>query len=156
MLLESWNLYRWTALPKYLPSPSVCLLAPADHNHLNNAALSPLGPAMALSHPHNNLGIGFNKYTSLKATGECHSRRRHRKWRLNSFESRDVRVLTQPNGLSQHARKHARTPTIDRAERPTTFHKMRARIRLMENSKCHQSDDPAEWVSGCWGSSSIH
>ncbi|KAM8844154.1 protein shisa-8 isoform 1-T1 [Spinachia spinachia] len=37
------------------------------HNHLNNAALSPLGPAMALSHPHNNLGIGFNKYTSLKA-----------------------------------------------------------------------------------------
>ncbi|GLD60523.1 protein shisa-9-like protein, partial [Lates japonicus] len=35
-----------------------------DHNHLNNAALSPLGPAMALSHPHNNLGIGFNKYTS--------------------------------------------------------------------------------------------
>ncbi|KAI9526410.1 hypothetical protein NQZ68_039830, partial [Dissostichus eleginoides] len=38
-----------------------------DHNHLNNAALSPLGPAMALSHPHNNLGIGFNKYTSLKA-----------------------------------------------------------------------------------------
>ncbi|XP_024920469.1 protein shisa-8 [Cynoglossus semilaevis] len=37
-----------------------------DHNHLNNAALSPLGPAMALSHPHNNLGIGFNKYTSLK------------------------------------------------------------------------------------------
>lgn len=42
----------------------------SDHNHLNNAALSPLGPAMALSHPHNNLGIGFNKYTSLKATGE--------------------------------------------------------------------------------------
>lgn len=39
-----------------------------DHNHLNNAALPPLGPAMALSHPHNNLGIGFNKYTSLKAT----------------------------------------------------------------------------------------
>uniref|UniRef100_A0AAQ4NVR2 Shisa N-terminal domain-containing protein n=1 Tax=Gasterosteus aculeatus aculeatus TaxID=481459 RepID=A0AAQ4NVR2_GASAC len=38
-----------------------------DHNHLNNAALSPLGPAMALSHPHNNLGIGFNKYASLKA-----------------------------------------------------------------------------------------
>ncbi|KAM8724106.1 protein shisa-8 isoform 1-T1 [Acanthopagrus schlegelii] len=38
-----------------------------NHNHLNNAALSPLGPAMALSHPHNNLGIGFNKYTSLKA-----------------------------------------------------------------------------------------
>nr|XP_040046804.1 protein shisa-8 isoform X4 [Gasterosteus aculeatus aculeatus] len=37
------------------------------HNHLNNAALSPLGPAMALSHPHNNLGIGFNKYASLKA-----------------------------------------------------------------------------------------
>ncbi|XP_061905888.1 protein shisa-8 [Entelurus aequoreus] len=37
-----------------------------DHNHLNNAALSPLGPAMALSHPHNNLGIGFNKYSSLK------------------------------------------------------------------------------------------
>lgn len=107
MLLESWKLYTWTALPKYLPSPSVCLLAPADHNHLNNAALSPLGPAMALSHPHNNLGIGFNKYTSLKATGECHSRRRRRKWRLNSFESRDVRVLTQPNGLSQHAHKHA-------------------------------------------------
>ncbi|XP_047184318.1 protein shisa-8 [Scophthalmus maximus] len=38
-----------------------------EHNHLNNAALPPLGPAMALSHPHNNLGIGFNKYTSLKA-----------------------------------------------------------------------------------------
>ncbi|XP_019906783.2 protein shisa-8 isoform X4 [Esox lucius] len=38
-----------------------------EHNHLNNAALSPLGPAMALSHPHNNLGLGFNKYTSLKA-----------------------------------------------------------------------------------------
>ncbi|XP_061556583.1 protein shisa-8 isoform X1 [Phycodurus eques] len=37
-----------------------------DHNHLNNAALSPLGPAMTLSHPHNNLGIGFNKYSSLK------------------------------------------------------------------------------------------
>ncbi|XP_023813482.1 putative protein shisa-8 [Oryzias latipes] len=37
-----------------------------DHNHLNNAALPPLGPAMALSHPHNNLGIGFNKYASLK------------------------------------------------------------------------------------------
>ncbi|XP_019906784.2 protein shisa-8 isoform X5 [Esox lucius] len=40
-----------------------------EHNHLNNAALSPLGPAMALSHPHNNLGLGFNKYTSLKAVG---------------------------------------------------------------------------------------
>ncbi|XP_062386895.1 protein shisa-8 [Sardina pilchardus] len=38
-----------------------------EHNHLNNAALSPLGPAMALSHPHNNLGLNFNKYTSLKA-----------------------------------------------------------------------------------------
>ncbi|XP_048102160.1 protein shisa-8 [Alosa alosa] len=38
-----------------------------EHNHLNNAALSPLGPAMALSHPHNNLGLSFNKYTSLKA-----------------------------------------------------------------------------------------
>lgn len=44
--------------------------SPTDHNHLNNAALSPLGPAMALSHPHNNLGIGFNKYTSLKPVGE--------------------------------------------------------------------------------------
>nr|XP_046186493.1 protein shisa-9-like [Oncorhynchus gorbuscha] len=40
-----------------------------DHNHLNNAALSPLGPAMALSHPHNNLGLGFNKCASLKAVG---------------------------------------------------------------------------------------
>lgn len=50
---------------------SLCLcLFPSDHNHLNNAALSPLGPAMALSHPHNNLGIGFNKYTSLKAVGK--------------------------------------------------------------------------------------
>ncbi|XP_035253308.1 protein shisa-8 [Anguilla anguilla] len=41
-----------------------------DHNHLNNASHPPLGPAMALSHPHNNLnmpGLGFNKYTSLKA-----------------------------------------------------------------------------------------
>ncbi|KAJ8387600.1 hypothetical protein AAFF_G00152960 [Aldrovandia affinis] len=41
-----------------------------DHNHLNNAALSQMGPAMALTHPHNNLnmpGLGFNKYTSLKA-----------------------------------------------------------------------------------------
>lgn len=38
-----------------------------EHNHLNNASLSPLGPAMALSHPHNNLGMGFNKYTPLKA-----------------------------------------------------------------------------------------
>lgn len=49
-----------------------CSLCPpaTDHNHLNNAALSPLGPAMALSHPHNNLGIGFNKYTSLKAVGK--------------------------------------------------------------------------------------
>lgn len=45
-------------------------LSHSDHNHLNNAALSPLGPAMALSHPHNNLGIGFNKYASLKAVGE--------------------------------------------------------------------------------------
>lgn len=45
-------------------------LFPSEHNHLNNAALPPLGPAMALSHPHNNLGIGFNKYTSLKAVGE--------------------------------------------------------------------------------------
>ncbi|KAG9279183.1 protein shisa-9-like isoform X1 [Astyanax mexicanus] len=37
-----------------------------DHNHLNNAALPSLGPAMTLSHPHNNLGVGFNKYSSLK------------------------------------------------------------------------------------------
>ncbi|XP_076006249.1 uncharacterized protein LOC143000720 [Genypterus blacodes] len=48
-------------------SLSLSLSSSLDHNHLNNAALSPLGPAMALSHPHNNLGIGFNKYTSLKA-----------------------------------------------------------------------------------------
>lgn len=61
--------------PNIDPLPPSAPLAPADHNHLNNAALSPLGPAMALSHPHNNLGIGFNKYTSLKATGEWHSRR---------------------------------------------------------------------------------
>ncbi|XP_012991409.2 protein shisa-8 isoform X3 [Esox lucius] len=45
-----------------------------EHNHLNNAALSPLGPAMALSHPHNNLGLGFNKYTSLKAVADSEPR----------------------------------------------------------------------------------
>uniref|UniRef100_A0A8C9RQT5 Shisa N-terminal domain-containing protein n=1 Tax=Scleropages formosus TaxID=113540 RepID=A0A8C9RQT5_SCLFO len=44
-----------------------------DHNHLNNVALSPLSPAMTLTHPNNNLNmasLGFNKYTSLKGTGE--------------------------------------------------------------------------------------
>ncbi|XP_030649201.1 protein shisa-8 [Chanos chanos] len=35
----------------------------SDHNQLNNASFSPL----ALSHPHNNLGGNFNKYSSLKA-----------------------------------------------------------------------------------------
>ncbi|KPP79427.1 protein shisa-9-like [Scleropages formosus] len=42
-----------------------------DHNHLNNVALSPLSPAMTLTHPNNNLNmasLGFNKYTSLKGT----------------------------------------------------------------------------------------
>ncbi|KAJ7992580.1 hypothetical protein DPEC_G00280170 [Dallia pectoralis] len=51
-----------------------------EHNHLNNAALSPLGPAMALSHPHNNLGLGFNKYTSLKAVDTTHYGQTRKKW----------------------------------------------------------------------------
>ncbi|XP_065133941.2 protein shisa-9 isoform X1 [Paramisgurnus dabryanus] len=36
-----------------------------EHNHLNNSAYPHLGPAMALSQPHNNLG--FNKYSSMKS-----------------------------------------------------------------------------------------
>lgn len=72
---------------------SVCLsLAPSDHNHLNNAALSPLGPAMALSHPHNNLGIGFNKYTSLKAVGEWYYTHTHMltTWRHTTLKAHTV------------------------------------------------------------------
>lgn len=60
-----------------LHTQPLLFLSPSDHNHLNNAALSPLGPAMALSHPHNNLGIGFNKYTSLKAVGEYNHTQTH-------------------------------------------------------------------------------
>lgn len=59
-----WRWFNTCLFILYLPLPAL------DHNHLNNAALSPLGPAMALSHPHNNLGIGFNKYASLKTLGK--------------------------------------------------------------------------------------
>ncbi|XP_034083172.1 protein shisa-8 isoform X2 [Gymnodraco acuticeps] len=66
-----------------------------DHNHLNNAALSPLGPAMALSHPHNNLGIGFNKYTSLKAVDTA-SRDYYKSYPMVDYTHRQSPPTFQP------------------------------------------------------------
>ncbi|CAL8265185.1 unnamed protein product, partial [Gadus morhua 'NCC'] len=67
-----------------------------DHNHLNNAALPPLGPAMALSHPHNNLGIGFNKYTSLKAVDSTAGRDYYKSYPMVDYGHRQSPPSFQP------------------------------------------------------------
>uniref|UniRef100_A0A8C7TJ35 Shisa N-terminal domain-containing protein n=1 Tax=Oncorhynchus mykiss TaxID=8022 RepID=A0A8C7TJ35_ONCMY len=72
-----------------------------DHNHLNNAALSPLGPAMALSHPHNNLGLGFNKCASLKAVDTA------------------ARDYYKGYPMVDYSRHHSSPPTFQ----PIAFHK---------------------------------
>ncbi|XP_047428807.1 protein shisa-9-like [Mugil cephalus] len=71
------------------------LRANNDHNHLNNAALPPLGPAMALSHPHNNLGIGFNKYASLKAV-DTTSRDYYKSYPMVDYTHRQSPPTFQP------------------------------------------------------------
>ncbi|XP_064862602.1 protein shisa-9-like [Oncorhynchus nerka] len=73
-----------------------------DHNHLNNAALSPLGPAMALSHPHNNLGLGFNKCASLKAVADTAARDYYKGYPMVDY-----------------SRHHSSPPTFQ----PIAFHK---------------------------------
>ncbi|KAJ8363267.1 hypothetical protein SKAU_G00120980 [Synaphobranchus kaupii] len=51
----------------------------SEQYHLNNATVSHYSPGIPLSHTHGNLnvtGLGFNKYTSLKAVGKNRSTRR--------------------------------------------------------------------------------
>ncbi|KAJ8406678.1 hypothetical protein AAFF_G00295940 [Aldrovandia affinis] len=60
----------------------------SEQYHLNNTSLAQLGPAMALSHTHGNLnmpGLGFNKYTSLKAVADSASRGYYKSYPLMDF-----------------------------------------------------------------------
>nr|XP_029481471.1 protein shisa-8-like isoform X2 [Oncorhynchus nerka] len=98
-----------------------------DHNHLNNAALSPLGPAMALSHPHNNLGLGFNKCASLKAVGVWPLDNRaltvseQRRTLLRSLGVPDTAARDYYKGypMVDYSRHHSSPPTFQ----PIAFHK---------------------------------
>ncbi|XP_077475789.1 protein shisa-8 [Stigmatopora argus] len=81
-----------------------------DHNHLNNAALSPLGPAMALSHPHNNLGIGFNKYSSLKGV-ETTPRDYYKSYPMVDYTHRQSPPTFQP--INFHPKEKSFLPPPD-------------------------------------------
>ncbi|KAK9535403.1 hypothetical protein VZT92_007786 [Zoarces viviparus] len=51
---------------------------------------------MALSHPHNNLGIGFNKYTSLKAVDTTAARDYYKSYPMVDYTHRQSPPTFQP------------------------------------------------------------
>ncbi|XP_028843906.1 protein shisa-9 [Denticeps clupeoides] len=75
----------------------------SEQYHLNNAAFSPFGPSAALPSTFGNLstpGLGFSKYTSLKAVADTASRGYYKSYPLMDFSQYQVQTPSfQPIAL---------------------------------------------------------
>ncbi|KAG7491519.1 hypothetical protein MATL_G00004250 [Megalops atlanticus] len=87
----------------------------SEQYHLNNSSISPFGSATALSHQHSNLnvsGLGFNKYTSLKAVADTAARGYYKSYPMMDFSHYQSPPPTfQPIAL--HVKEKPYLPALD-------------------------------------------